>query len=362
MAPRSRYVPVHEFRQFHCVSGSLDGLFTGDRLLYRGSFALQDLPSPPDVALAVPLEFLSRYVIIAEFRKLLAHHRIKLRRGLLNPDDYRDQLQNHVCSSQCKRKVAVFQRPAFSAVNPFGRPNFVPLPSELPAEYREFVYPSSSTFPPPPMTLEARAQMLRDFTAQLSEASLAEVPCAVCAELVKRSDTSALNVCDDIFKPLARLDASVAVLPRTSQNTTAQSLHSPILEHAGLRIEQDLRVADVCSSCLSELKKDKLPSRSLANGLWVGEIPPELLALNYCEKLMVARFRHNTFVVSVLMGQRRMSANAVTFAQPVAKFHAILPPPPSDLESCLVVLFTGSSAPTADDMRRTPLIIRKQVV
>ncbi|KAK7689726.1 hypothetical protein QCA50_006365 [Cerrena zonata] len=333
MVIRSRYVPFHEFKQFPCMSGSLDGLFTGDRLLYRGSFALDAVPPAPHIALAVPLHFLAGFVIVVEFHKLLTQHRIKIRCGFFSPDDYHDELRSHVCSSQCKRKVAVFHHPSVSIVNPFGQPNFVPLPSEIPSEYH-----------------------------QLSESALAELPCAVCAELIKRSDTSAVNMSDPVFQPLARLDASVAVLTCTSDAVAAQSLHSPILERAGLSVHRDTRVANVCSTCLTALKNDRLPPRSLANGLWVGDIPPELQALNYCEKLMVARFRHNTFMVSVIMGQQRMSANAVTFAQPVAKFHAILPPPPSDLESCLVVLFTGSSAPTPDDMKRTPLIIWKQVV
>ena len=67
----------------------------------------------------------------------------------------------------------------------------------------------------------------------------------------------------------------------------------------------------------------------------------------------VLRYRHNVCVVRVARGQRKLSGNAIVFAQPVAKFSKVLPPPREDIDDCLVVLFTGSQAPTAADYKRT---------
>ncbi|KAJ3479965.1 hypothetical protein NLI96_g8691 [Meripilus lineatus] len=62
------------------------------------------------------------------------------------------------------------------------------------------------------------------------------------------------------------------------------------------------------------------------------------------------------------MGQRKLSGNAVVYSQPVGKFFDVLPPPREELEECLVVVFIGKQKPTLQDYRRTPLLIRKNVV
>lgn len=51
------------------------------------------------------------------------------------------------------------------------------------------------------------------------------------------------------------------------------------------------------------------------------------------------------------------------FAQPVARMHAVLPPPRSDIEDCLLVLFVGRVLPVEVDYKpRTPLVVRRNVV
>ncbi|EMD30858.1 hypothetical protein CERSUDRAFT_35758, partial [Gelatoporia subvermispora B] len=57
-----------------------------------------------------------------------------------------------------------------------------------------------------------------------------------------------------------------------------------------------------------------------------------------------------------------LSGNAVVFSQPVERFYDKLPPPPSDLDECLVILFIGSRPPTENDFKRTPLLVRKHKV
>lgn len=96
--------------------------------------------------------------------------------------------------------------------------------------------------------------------------------------------------------------------------------------------------------------------------MWLEDVPDELRVLNFVEKLLVSRYRHNVCVVQVSKGQRKMTANAIVFAQPVAKFYSILPPPPADIGDCLVVMFTGPSGPTPADFERTPFVIRRKVV
>ncbi|EIN03436.1 hypothetical protein PUNSTDRAFT_78185, partial [Punctularia strigosozonata HHB-11173 SS5] len=101
---------------------------------------------------------------------------------------------------------------------------------------------------------------------------------------------------------------------------------------------------------------------SLANGLWLGEVPVELSRLTFVEKLLVAKYRHNVCVVSVKMGQRKMRANAVVFPQPVIKVCRILPPPRDEMDEVLAILWTGSAAPVSADFKRVPILVRHRAV
>ncbi|KZT06574.1 uncharacterized protein LAESUDRAFT_653207 [Laetiporus sulphureus 93-53] len=55
----------------------------------------------------------------------------------------------------------------------------------------------------------------------------------------------------------------------------------------------------VCMECLQDLERGLLPTDSLANGLWIGEIPPELQDLTWCEKMLVSRVKHNYCIIQV---------------------------------------------------------------
>ncbi|EPS95058.1 hypothetical protein FOMPIDRAFT_131116 [Fomitopsis schrenkii] len=57
-----------------------------------------------------------------------------------------------------------------------------------------------------------------------------------------------------------------------------------------------------------------------------------------------------------------MRANAIIFPQPVAKVYSILPPPREELDEILAVLFVGPCVPTEPDYKRTPLLVRRNVV
>ena len=65
----------------------------------------------------------------------------------------------------------------------------------------------------------------------------------------------------------------------------------------------------------------QLPRLLLVNGMWLGSVPPELSKLNFVEKIAIEHYRHNVCIVTVKGGGKkmRMHANAVVFAQPVAK-------------------------------------------
>ncbi|KAK0435841.1 hypothetical protein EV421DRAFT_1892486 [Armillaria borealis] len=57
-----------------------------------------------------------------------------------------------------------------------------------------------------------------------------------------------------------------------------------------------------------------------------------------------------------------MISHVISFESPIAKVYDILPPPREDLDEVLAILFTGPSKPTEEDLKRTPLLVRHNVV
>ncbi len=57
-----------------------------------------------------------------------------------------------------------------------------------------------------------------------------------------------------------------------------------------------------------------------------------------------------------------MKANAIAFQSPMTKIYDILPPPRSDIDEVLAIIFTGPSIPSQTDYARTPLLVRRNHV
>ena len=101
----------------------------------------------------------------------------------------------------------------------------------------------------------------------------------------------------------------------------------------------------------------------MANNLWLGEVPRVLRDLNFVERLLVARIRHNCCFVKVASsGLKKMTAHVIAFESPLPKVYHFLPPPVEDMDDVLAILFTGPSKPTNNDLTRLPLLVRKNHV
>ena len=108
--------------------------------------------------------------------------------------------------------------------------------------------------------------------------------CTICAGSFFHSEMD--------FVSLASLHESGLLVPLTSH--PAHILTDGMLLHRNpscfsLDIAGHSR-ATVCWPCLSSLNRKKTPALSLANGLWVGDIPIVLHILTLPEHVLVARF------------------------------------------------------------------------
>ena len=118
----------------------------------------------------------------------------------------------------------------------------------------------------------------------------------------------------------------------------------------------------MCHKCITFLTKKTIPLTALANGLWVGDVPKELSDLTFVERLLVACVRSNHCMVHVLKGGWKMHANAIMFPSPIPKICNILPPLLEELDEVIAFMFTGIAQPTADDMKRTPMLARHRYI
>ena len=118
----------------------------------------------------------------------------------------------------------------------------------------------------------------------------------------------------------------------------------------------------ICSTCSKDILKGNMPRYSLANGLWIGKVPTELQGLSYTEGLLIARVRHNRCVIQVSSGGSKLHSNAITFANPTPKIYQMLPPPVEELDDVLAFIFTGPAQPTQEELKRTPLLVRRNKV
>ena len=215
---------------------------------------------------------------------------------------------------------------------------------------------SQYEFPPVPPYKQLEEQIIRSFCADSTPEKFEEYGCISCGLLTAREVSSVIQQDDQLLKlliPKLHGLENVSRIERTDRCKKIQELDGPLLAPGCTRI---------CLKCKQSLKQNKLPLESLANGHWLGEIPLQLKDLSYAEKLLVTRVRHNYCVVRVSMGMHKMKANAIAFRNPTPKIYDILPPPKNEIENILTVLFVGCSAPTTDDLKWTPLLVRHKKV
>ena len=124
----------------------------------------------------------------------------------------------------------------------------------------------------------------------------------------------------------------------------------------------DYRCHQICDTCRGSVRKGKVPHLALARNLWLGAVPHELSSLRFIEKVLIARVRHTCCYVKIATGRRKMKSNVIAFESPIPKVYDKLPPPRSDMDDVLAIMFTGPCKPTEDDFKRTPLLVRRNHV
>jgi hypothetical protein len=345
-------VPVCELRNFVIFVHGFDGLDDDNVVILESISLSQPLNVGINmVGVHLPLHVLKPYIGY-KHNCLLREIIQGIRR--LSVEQMRKKIVDVCCSTAgvCKLVYAVFRRPSISETNPF-RINRSSLRTNI-SEQRP------PSFPPDLLTHEDIGEIVREWCGAVSSSALSESPCAVCACLVVSSTLLSVPFASPLFEVL--VNPGVTRAERTNVSESIRSLPGPVLCDDDRCWSNDRKVLYVCPTCLDSLNRRRVPQHSLANGHWVGSVPRELSELTFAEKLLVARYRHNSCLVRIDNGCRKMVANVIAFAQPAAKIIEVLPIHPRELSSIIAVLFTGSVSPTMSEFKRTPLLVRRSYV
>ncbi|KAF6741367.1 hypothetical protein DFP72DRAFT_834258, partial [Ephemerocybe angulata] len=190
-------------------------------------------------------------------------------------------------------------------------------------------------YPPRPTTMQDIAVVMRDYCKEISPLAVEESGCRVCGQLSRRTD-------------LIPFDESTYDIE--------------ILEEMGCTRLQCTVSSDPCIDIKGPVLDNTRPQMALANHLWLGEIPDCLQGLTLAECAMISRVRYNRCVVRVTTGHAKMIANVVAFEHPSKKIYERLPMPQSELKEVLSIVYTGVEPPGDDDLKRTPVLVRRHKV
>jgi len=205
-------------------------------------------------------------------------------------------------------------------------------------------------FPQLPWPAEMKRCYARFYAATSNEA----VKICVCGVCARECSVIADRV---MAMPLTLMPNSCQLIPSV-KHAAHHLYHGRLLEPAGIMGEETDPIVSICHECLEDLKKpgNSPPKMSLANSLWIGDIPWQLQVLTFPEQLLVALLYPRVYVFKLFPKQqgaarhetlqRAMRGNVSTYELNMDAIASMLegklmPGPPSILASLILVTFVA---------------------
>jgi hypothetical protein len=116
-----------------------------------------------------------------------------------------------------------------------------------------------------------KVKCLANFINRTSNTEMHKVVCFVCAGEFFMSETSLVN--------LRYLPNQHLLVPQC-YHPAHETIHSMLLYSPSVTHHSDFSDSYICSLCMHDLHHNQIPSHALANGLWIGKVPPELSILS----------------------------------------------------------------------------------
>lgn len=135
--------------------------------------------------------------------------------------------------------------------------------------------------------------LIAEFVDATGNEALKYYPCCSCARDTPKSSITAMKI-DDLPNSF--------VLRPTTPHRSHDLTGGRLLYRKG--ILPDRVTAYVCNYCLSYLWRKEKPPLSLANDMWIGDIPYQLSNLTLPERLMIAKGFPSAYIVKLFPKQR----------------------------------------------------------
>jgi len=221
-----------------------------------------------------------------------------------------------------------------------------PLVSEQHSYTEEDVETSSFMLPP---SEDVGKRCLEAFIDATSNSALQQKTCASCARLAFASTFGHSYTTSSVPNP---------------QRLRPYKFHPKHVLFDGLLLHPSAMTPDnsfhVCEQCLRSLRTDKVPRFSLANGMWVGEIPTCLRILTLPERILICKVFTASYIVklypkvkgasywmndkevnSALRGNVSSYPLDVKAVASLAGVNTVLPPPVDVLADIIAITLIG---------------------
>jgi len=142
-----------------------------------------------------------------------------------------------------------------------------------------------------PASQDLKDTIVRNFIDRTNNEALAMVTCGVCAREEYRNKVTSID--------LNSIPNSRHLAPLTPH--PMHTLYAGRLLHPNGVSSSSV---SICPECLSHLNRDHLPPLSLANNMWIGDIPHELAILTLPERMLIAKYFPAAYIVKLYPKQR----------------------------------------------------------
>ncbi|KAK7032399.1 hypothetical protein VNI00_013147 [Paramarasmius palmivorus] len=200
--------------------------------------------------------------------------------------------------------------------------------------------------------------IVREFRSNTSDWAMKRYECSFCGVHEKAADIK-MYTRDEL--DISNLEAAVEGIRRISKQEHVYAYKSSSLLYGCYA------VCHFCNESISCKRFKTLPLRSYANGTWIGDLPAELQGLSLLEEQCISRVRATRCMFKLTYGpagQFAARGNVCILPQNVVKLMDTLPPPISSVmdECCVILVGSLDTEITAEKLRRTPLLVRRNVI
>ncbi|KAK7017228.1 hypothetical protein R3P38DRAFT_3560897, partial [Favolaschia claudopus] len=137
-------------------------------------------------------------------------------------------------------------------------------------------------------------QIIHEFRESTNNKALKRYECSFCGKLELAADVKMRNI----------VELDILVLNRAVESLR-ESSHQPHIEAfkpVSLIDQSTYVLCHLCNLSVSYNKFQTIPLRSYANGLWIGNVPDELVGLTFLEEQCIARARATKCMYKIKLG------------------------------------------------------------